>query len=293
MNDLECVQTLISLGANFNQQDDMGRTPLDVAKMQANQIRESKVQMDKFEAGQMMVVGKKMITDKGLTRTVELSASSVTFESESSFIEKRVTSDISDNSMIELLKLVGATTGSPTSREEDLMSSLIRLNSTPATAATPARDDSEQAAAFSAPSNRVAGDGCSENYCKTYSMLSSRISEKLDDVSRTLTSEEALQLVEDLRQREQFKRKYGSRILCLDGGGIRGLVTLCILQEIERKMNKSITEIFDWIVGTSTGGIIALGLCYGKVAKSELLLILVSFRLLLIPVLLCNSSFIL
>ena len=58
--------------------------------------------------------------------------------------------------------------------------------------------------------------------------------------------------------------KPGSRILFLDGGGIRGLIQIEILMEIERRTGRKITELFDWIVGTSTGGIVALGLVYGK-----------------------------
>ena len=56
----------------------------------------------------------------------------------------------------------------------------------------------------------------------------------------------------------------GSRILFLDGGGMRALVEIEILMDIERRTNHKITELFDWIVGTSTGGIIALGLVYGE-----------------------------
>lgn len=50
------------------------------------------------------------------------------------------------------------------------------------------------------------------------------------------------------------------RVLTLDGGGIRGILTLNILREIEYRIGKPITEIFDFFAGTSTGGIIALGL---------------------------------
>ena len=56
----------------------------------------------------------------------------------------------------------------------------------------------------------------------------------------------------------------GSRVLFLDGGGIRGLIQIEILMELERRTGKKITELFDWIVGTSTGGIVALGLVYGE-----------------------------
>jgi hypothetical protein len=48
------------------------------------------------------------------------------------------------------------------------------------------------------------------------------------------------------------------RILSIDGGGIRGIIPIILLMEIERRTGKRIHEIFDLIVGTSTGGIIAL-----------------------------------
>ena len=55
-----------------------------------------------------------------------------------------------------------------------------------------------------------------------------------------------------------------SRILSLDGGGVRALIQIEVLSEIERITGNKITEIFDWIIGTSTGGIIALLLVYSK-----------------------------
>lgn len=50
------------------------------------------------------------------------------------------------------------------------------------------------------------------------------------------------------------------RILSLDGGGVRGLVPATILASIEQRTGKPIAELFDLIAGTSTGGILALGL---------------------------------
>ena len=59
--------------------------------------------------------------------------------------------------------------------------------------------------------------------------------------------------------------KGGSRILFLDGGGIRGLVLIEILIELKRMTGKPVTKMFDWIVGTSTGGVLALALVYGEI----------------------------
>jgi patatin-like phospholipase/acyl hydrolase len=49
-------------------------------------------------------------------------------------------------------------------------------------------------------------------------------------------------------------------VLALDGGGIRGIIPALILAEIERRTKKPISALFDLIAGTSTGGILALGL---------------------------------
>jgi patatin-like phospholipase/acyl hydrolase len=49
-------------------------------------------------------------------------------------------------------------------------------------------------------------------------------------------------------------------ILSLDGGGIRGIIPAMVLAQIEKNSQKSISELFDMIVGTSTGGILAMAL---------------------------------
>jgi len=50
------------------------------------------------------------------------------------------------------------------------------------------------------------------------------------------------------------------KILSIDGGGIRGLIPAIVLNEIEQRTGKRVAELFDVIAGTSTGGILALGL---------------------------------
>lgn len=59
-------------------------------------------------------------------------------------------------------------------------------------------------------------------------------------------------------------RKRGLRLLSLDGGGIKGINLCLMLIAIEKQVEKPIQECFDWIAGTSTGGILALALCKGK-----------------------------
>lgn len=57
------------------------------------------------------------------------------------------------------------------------------------------------------------------------------------------------------------------QILSLDGGGIKGLFSAAILAHVEDDLGITITDHFDLIAGTSTGGIIALALGLGLSPK--------------------------
>lgn len=61
------------------------------------------------------------------------------------------------------------------------------------------------------------------------------------------------------------------KILCLDGGGMRGVISAQILEEIEKtvwdKHKKKLHEYFDLIAGTSTGSILAAGIACGMSAQ--------------------------
>lgn len=60
------------------------------------------------------------------------------------------------------------------------------------------------------------------------------------------------------------------KILSIDGGGIRGIIPLFYLVQLEEKMGKQCYEVFDVLAGTSTGGMIALALSIGVPAKDIL-----------------------
>ena len=74
------------------------------------------------------------------------------------------------------------------------------------------------------------------------------------------------------RERLDWQSDQPFRILSLDGGGIRGIFPAAILADLESKYldGASVAEYFDLITGTSTGGILALGMAAGMRA-SELL----------------------
>lgn len=74
-----------------------------------------------------------------------------------------------------------------------------------------------------------------------------------------------------LTRDEHFQAPGPKRILTLDGGGLRGIVTLGYLQFVEDLLRKRVggtddfrlCDYFDLIAGTSTGAIIAAGLARG------------------------------
>jgi uncharacterized protein len=50
------------------------------------------------------------------------------------------------------------------------------------------------------------------------------------------------------------------QVLALDGGGVRGIFTAAILAGLEEDTGRPVVDHFDLVVGTSTGGVVALGL---------------------------------
>jgi patatin-like phospholipase/acyl hydrolase len=67
------------------------------------------------------------------------------------------------------------------------------------------------------------------------------------------------------RQRQPWPKDRTFKILALDGGGIKGIYTAELLRRCEETLGRGepIARFFDMIAGTSTGGIIALGLGLG------------------------------
>ena len=70
------------------------------------------------------------------------------------------------------------------------------------------------------------------------------------------------QTLREKRAKQFWPKDRPFKVLSLDGGGIRGVFAAHILREIESRYGP-IAEFFDLIAGTSTGGIIGLGLGLG------------------------------
>nr|WP_155748434.1 patatin-like phospholipase family protein [Scytonema sp. UIC 10036] len=83
----------------------------------------------------------------------------------------------------------------------------------------------------------------------------SEVSENIpqQERSQTFTQEQSQEVMNPTAN-----AKY--KILAIDGGGIRAIIPALILAEIEKRTQKQIFSLFDLIAGTSTGGVLALGL---------------------------------
>lgn len=60
------------------------------------------------------------------------------------------------------------------------------------------------------------------------------------------------------------------KILCIDGGGMRGYLPAAVLVELERRTGRRCCELFDLIAGTSIGGILAALLASGMPATEAI-----------------------
>jgi uncharacterized protein len=60
------------------------------------------------------------------------------------------------------------------------------------------------------------------------------------------------------------------KILSIDGGGIRGIIPAVVLAEIEKRTARPTADMFNLIAGTSTGGILAIGLAIPKSPAASL-----------------------
>nr|XP_033785417.1 85/88 kDa calcium-independent phospholipase A2 isoform X5 [Geotrypetes seraphini] len=102
------------------------------------------------------------------------------------------------------------------------------------------------------------------DFGETPGLLAARISKGFQDFVYLATALGPMVRGYDSVDSTNDRLRIQDRLLCLDGGGIRGLVLIQLLLAIEKMAGRPIRELFDWISGTSTGGILALAIVHGK-----------------------------
>lgn len=109
-----------------------------------------------------------------------------------------------------------------------------------------------------------------DNYYFSHDILEYLIKEKALEKDYVKYYAELDKRITTVVNRSIINKEGSFRILSLDGGGIRMLIQLLILCEIENITQKPICEMFDLVIGTSTGAIIAAALCLEKENKIPL-----------------------
>ncbi|CAH2312334.1 85 88 kDa calcium-independent phospholipase A2 isoform X2 [Pelobates cultripes] len=102
------------------------------------------------------------------------------------------------------------------------------------------------------------------DFGETPGLMAARASKGFQDIVYISTALGSMIASHDSVDAREDGLRVRDRLLCLDGGGIRGLVLIQLLIAIEKAAGRPIRELFDWISGTSTGGILALAIVHGK-----------------------------
>ncbi|MEH2058026.1 MAG: patatin-like phospholipase family protein [Nostoc sp.] len=101
---------------------------------------------------------------------------------------------------------------------------------------------------------------------KAANIQTTQAKEEKSETAKTRESQVAVNTQEQTLTQERSQKTMSTKanpkykILAIDGGGIRGIIPAMILAEIEKRTQKQIFSLFDLISGTSSGGILALGL---------------------------------
>ncbi|XP_065811693.1 85/88 kDa calcium-independent phospholipase A2 isoform X2 [Labrus bergylta] len=99
---------------------------------------------------------------------------------------------------------------------------------------------------------------------ETPGLIAARTSKGFDDIMFMGAAVSAMSRGTTEMDGTKMEGKKIDRLLCLDGGGIKGLVLIQMLIALEREAGRPTRELFDWVAGTSTGGILALAIVHGK-----------------------------
>ncbi|XP_061495092.1 85/88 kDa calcium-independent phospholipase A2 isoform X2 [Rhineura floridana] len=102
------------------------------------------------------------------------------------------------------------------------------------------------------------------DFGETPGLLAARTSKEFQDIIHVSAALGALLKKPDVVDSTTERKRTQDRLLSLDGGGVRGLVLIQFLIAIEKAAGRPIRELFDWVTGTSTGGILAVSVVQGK-----------------------------
>ncbi|XP_005379300.1 PREDICTED: 85/88 kDa calcium-independent phospholipase A2 isoform X2 [Chinchilla lanigera] len=95
---------------------------------------------------------------------------------------------------------------------------------------------------------------------ETPAFIASKISKQLQDLVHVSRARKPPFLLSSMRD----EKRIHDHLLCLDGGGVKGLVIIQLLIAIEKASGVATKDLFDWVAGTSTGGILALAILHSK-----------------------------
>ena len=273
--DVMCAKTLISFGANVNPLNVHHQTPLDLATIAwASQESKKKISKASYLLEECALLeasyqsGTSAEDPREFMQSIQIRTSlSDSVDENEEVKQKPAVSGSSEmvqqiHEMLDLLYAVGAL--SSKSRK-------LRFNKIPKLVESGSESGLERSIKL-------------KDYDEGRTVLS--LYEEMEDyINRRIESQESLSLNMDeaiamtYQQQEMhrykktckdeqhgigFEVRGGSRVLFLDGGGIKVLVQIEILSRLEQETGRKITELFDWIVGSSTGGILALGMVYGN-----------------------------
>ncbi|XP_063519304.1 85/88 kDa calcium-independent phospholipase A2 isoform X5 [Pongo pygmaeus] len=98
------------------------------------------------------------------------------------------------------------------------------------------------------------------DFGETPTFLASKISRQLQDLMHISRARKPAFILGSMRD----EKRTHDHLLCLDGGGVKGLVIIQLLIAIEKASGVATKDLFDWVAGTSTGGILALAILHSK-----------------------------
>lgn len=95
---------------------------------------------------------------------------------------------------------------------------------------------------------------------ETPTNIASKICKELQDLVHISRARKPPFILSSMRD----EKRTHDNLLCLDGGGVKGLVIIQLLIAIEKASGVATKDLFDWVAGTSTGGILALAILHSK-----------------------------